>query len=85
MKKTYKMKKFWILISVLIIFLIITNPNMKNFKDYVGSNTYRDLRRLNNFLFFSIYEDEYGTKYIGICLNFTTLSHLKRAPVITVD
>jgi len=41
----------------LFVVLILTNPSVKQFKVYVGSDSYKGLRRYKNFFIFSIYEN----------------------------
>lgn len=49
-----------LIIAIVIIFLIITNPSPKSFKDYLGvSQTNLNARRNFNFIIFSIYKEEY--------------------------
>lgn len=71
-------KKMGIVIGVLLLVLIITNPSLKNFKEYVGIEgaTSFKLKKNANFLIFSVYQSDligYGVrsgKYIGIFENF---------------
>jgi len=48
---------------------IITNPSVKDFKDYLGENTYSGLHRTANLFFLSTYKFG-GKKYIGFLGNF---------------
>ena len=76
-----KIKKIWIIVISIALFLIITNPNVKRFKEYGKEGT-----RKYNFLLFSIFENtvypegiltlghHYPTEYhLGIALNFFKL------------
>jgi hypothetical protein len=71
--------KFKIVIASILIFLIITNPSLKTFKDYVNT----DARRNYNFILFSIYQHieydrsgygSYTYYYLGIAENFFNLN-----------
>ena len=71
-----------IITAFIIIFLIITNPDMKVFKEYVGvRQTSVNVKRNYNFIIFSMYQytyeestgvEEYTYKkyYLGIAANF---------------
>jgi hypothetical protein len=67
-----------IVIASLIIFLFITNPSLKDFKEFKGiSHSYTNAKRNYNFILFSIYQeaDRFGyylgsDYYIGIADNF---------------
>jgi len=66
---------------VIILFLVITNPGMKSFKDFLDKKMVNQ-RRVSNYLIFSVYQcdepynewngsyDYRSKKYIGIVLNF---------------
>lgn len=66
-KKTSKRTK-WIICGVLL-FIVITNPSIKMFKDYSGEGQYKYLRRKQNWVLFSVYQNR-GAVYIGVVLNF---------------
>ncbi len=55
-------------ILVLTMFLFLTNPSLKDFKEFLGRDS-KVTRRKNNFLLFSIYEVD-NKKYVGILKNF---------------
>ena len=84
-----KIKKIWVIVISIVLFLIITNPDVKNFKEAgnIGIRKY-------NFLLFSIFEETISrddrkiwvngkivhedaftstTYYLGIVLNFIKL------------
>ena len=50
------------------IFLFLTNPSLKDFKEFLGRDS-KDTRRKNNFLLFSIFEVG-NEKFVGILKNF---------------
>lgn len=67
-----------ILISIgsILLFLIITNPSMRKFKEFNDSEIQK---RTKNYILFSVYEatdyypSEYShhtTRYFGVALNF---------------
>lgn len=37
-------KRYKVALATIIIILIITNPSVKDFKDYVGTNSYTGLK-----------------------------------------
>lgn len=60
---------------IIIVILVITNPTLKNFKEFnpIGFNDEQgDYRRSKNYLIFSIYEKA-NKKYLGILKNFFEL------------
>jgi hypothetical protein len=83
-------KFFLIIICFIIIILIITNPSLKNFKEFIPSQGYVDCKNVSkekNFIIFSIFSfkgdivSEYtsGTitkkvTYIGFFKNFIFLN-----------
>lgn len=62
------MKKALYIIGAILLILIITNPGVRAFKEYLGMNTYNGLRRTSNFFVCSIYEGD--SKYFAIAGNF---------------
>jgi len=64
------MKKILIAVTLILLLLTITNPSIKRFKDFVGSNSYRGLRRTNNLILFSYYTNNEEKKYLGVLFNF---------------
>lgn len=62
------------IVAVIIIVLIITNPSVKDFKDYIGTSSYSGLSRKQNWLIFSVYEYDYHnystSRYIAVFMNF---------------
>jgi hypothetical protein len=70
-------KKIWLIVMAITIFLIIGNPKKSRFKEYLGyESSYKaangELRRKYNFVLFSIYTQGVGYMhvYIGIGFNF---------------
>jgi hypothetical protein len=73
-------------IAVVLLFLIITNPSMKRFKEFNNSEVQR---RVSNYIIFSIYktgddiynvDDHYimgrqNEKYVGIAFNFYQIDY----------
>jgi hypothetical protein len=69
-KKIGRIKKnISIGIGAVLLFLIITNPSMKQFKEFDNGRLHR---RTANYIIFSIFEttSTWTDKYIGIALNF---------------
>ena len=70
-----KIKKIWIVVISISLFLLITNPSPSRYEEYSGG---KKANRKYNLLIFSIYyeskEDAYYFEkddfYIGIALNF---------------
>ncbi len=69
-KKAIKYSKYFLL--ALFIVLLLTNPTVKDFKEYLGGS-HGQVRRKNNFILFSIYQVS-GDKYVGILKNFIEIS-----------
>jgi len=67
--RKYNFKRLRLCIILLIVVLVITNPGIKNFKDYLGYTSYSGLRRTQNWFVLSVYQDG-SEKYIGVILNF---------------
>ncbi|MGG9962553.1 hypothetical protein [Ferruginibacter sp. SUN106] len=66
-------KKFWIIIAIIILVLIVTNPGPKAFKEYLGEGQALQTRRVYNWLIFSVYETQLpfsNHQYLGIFMNF---------------
>lgn len=60
-----------IVLAGLLLILIITNPGIKQFKDFKGVKSYEYLHRERNWIIFSIYYDEADEqRYVGIFMNF---------------
>lgn len=77
------MKKVYYIPIAILLLLIVTNPSMKAFKEYIGRPQRIDERitRKSNFLIFSIYTDDqngddfngvqgYHSKFVGVLGNF---------------
>lgn len=70
---------FATLLAIMVV-LIVTNPSSKSFREYLGAANTVPVRRINNWIIFSIYtkpntyykyySDE---KYLGIFSNFFRL------------
>lgn len=60
-------------LTLLFIVLILTNPQMKNFKEYLGVSSASHCSKKANFFIFSIYRNYEGDDYLGILLNFYLL------------
>lgn len=70
-------KKIWLLIGGVLLLLILLNPGINRFKEYIGLNSKssKNIKRNNNFLIFSIYEESQNNKkYIGILFNFIEIN-----------
>lgn len=65
-------RKAQLTVLAVILLLILTNPGVKRFKEFMGQDSYAGLERTRNWLIFSIYEKR-GGKYVGIFLNFITI------------
>jgi hypothetical protein len=67
-----------IIIGVGILFLVITNPSIKDFKDYIGVNTYDGLHKNANFFVCSTFKyDNNERDYLGIAGNVFILPKRK--------
>jgi len=67
------MKKIYYVLIAILLLLVITNPGVKAFKDYLGYNSYGGLKRKYNFFVCSVYQKSNST-YFGIVGNFIKLS-----------
>jgi hypothetical protein len=78
------MKKVFWGVCLLVAFLLLTNPSMQDFKNYIGADytSYQQRiitnRRAFNFLIFSVYKTSNSylkteNKYVGIASNFFEL------------
>ena len=74
MKKGY----YWLL-GVLLL-LIITNPSVKAFKDYLGKTSYINMRKENNFFVGSLYSYN-GESYFAIAGNFFKITKAESKPI----
>lgn len=63
-------KRTLIGLGCLVLILIITNPSMQSFKEFLGESSYDGLSRKYNFFLFSIYKDYDGDLYLGFLGNF---------------
>ena len=81
MKRLSVGKKVLIGLGVVIIVLAITNPSQKEFADFTVDNMRHELhtqKRTQNWIIFSIYEDDYGYrtyKYFAIFKNFFSIGN----------
>jgi len=61
-------------LSLLIILVfILLNPNMKQFQEFLGDYNKEELKKVNDFMIFSTYEDDSKDEpvyYTGIFMNF---------------
>lgn len=72
----FKERKKSFITGIILFFLMLTNPNLREFKDFSGTNKkmekslgiYEVTREINGF-FFSVYNDS-GNYYLGIAKNF---------------
>ena len=58
-----------IIISFIIVILIITNPSLKNFKEFIPSQGYVDCKNFSkekNFIIFSIFSVEVYEEYYNL-------------------
>src|ERR1700750_3265887 len=70
------MKKGLYVIGAIILILIITNPSVKAFKDYLGHGNEGGLSRQANFFIFSIYLNwGNSAEYFGIAGNFYQINN----------
>ena len=70
-----KIKKGWLILISVLVFLTITNPSPQRWKEDRGFEVYG---RPYNFIIFSIYRDTRGIVddyYIGIAFNFFKVKH----------
>ena len=78
---TIKLSRIKLIIGIALIFMIITNPSIKEFKEFIGISPAAEdnnaVRRTHNFILFSIYQEAndkgefyYSTSYLGIASNF---------------
>lgn len=80
--------KIWIVTGCILLLLIILNPSRKDFEEYLGRNTYTYLKKSNNWLLFSIYEDDnqdVPDKYMGVLSNFIKLDKPTSVPTAIVN
>lgn len=74
------LKVFLYSISISLLFLVLTNPSIKDFKDFVGVPYDKGSeKRIKNYFIFSIYETrDYGPiRYYGIMKNFYLIGRVK--------
>jgi len=81
--KLNRIQKLPLLIGVLATILLITNPSIKSFEDYLGLQPIVRqavmLRKERNFIFCSIYSESLkGKRYFGILSNFYQIDSLTR-------
>jgi len=63
-------KKTWLVIGLILLAFIITNPSPKSFKGFLGEGRNYNQKRIYNWIVFSVYENTNGNKYLGIFMNF---------------
>jgi len=66
------MKKALYVIGAIILILIITNPSVKAFKEYLGRESYDGLKRPLNLFICAFYKD-HTNDYFGMLGNFWEL------------
>jgi hypothetical protein len=72
MRKISIGKKILIGLGIAIVILMISNPSLKEFKEYSPLQSY-NAKRTRNWIIFSIYENNNGKRYFGIFKNFFEL------------
>lgn len=71
-----------IVFTVIVLLFVLLNPSMNQFKEFLGKEKISsDCRRVNNFLVYSIYENENTDQYVGILSNFIQL----RQKIVNLD
>jgi hypothetical protein len=73
-----KIKRAWIVVGVIVLILIITNPTPQEFKEYMGyPNNSLSIRRAYNFIIFSIYinKNDYDKHYLAVFKNFFSVGY----------
>lgn len=73
-----KVKKVWIVVGVIVLILIITNPTPKEFKEYMGyPDNSLSIKRAYNFIIFSIYTDkkDFDKHYLAVFKNFFSVGY----------
>lgn len=77
------MKKIYNWLIGIALFLVVTNPSMNDFKDFMGTGIAKlngtDLSKRANYLIFSRYDDGME-KYIGILKNFYSIGDYDTIP-----
>jgi hypothetical protein len=75
-----KKKRTLVTIGIILLGLILTNPTMNDFKDFIGD--YGAAKKKYNFIVFSIYYESptlvgasyHRIEYVGICKNFIRIN-----------
>jgi hypothetical protein len=68
-----KIKKAWLIVIAVIIVLALTNPSMKQFDEFTGVTDKWELKRVYDWVIFSVYEDDSQgepVRYTAIFMNF---------------
>jgi hypothetical protein len=78
-------KKVLYVLGAILLVLIITNPTLKDYKDFKGSNGDFHPRRISNFFVCSVYVG--AGKYLGVLGNFYKINTNNRKinPPIAID
>jgi hypothetical protein len=58
----------WIFLGIIVL-LLAGNPGKRQFKDYIGTNSNLSIRKVHNFLIFSVWEYN-DDRYTGFFFNF---------------
>jgi hypothetical protein len=72
-----RVKKIWLIIGTILLLFIFLNPTYLNFKEFTGftGNDVESLHKKANFIFCSVYQDNYNHKrYLGILKNFIDIT-----------
>lgn len=71
-----KRERTYFILAAVLALLIVTNSSIKDFKDFVGVNTYAGLHKKRNFFVFSLFKnDRYHQEYIGVLGNLFKLNN----------
>jgi len=66
-------KKILLICGGIVLLLIITNPSIKDFKDYLGVTSYDGLHKKQNWFVCSVFERQ-GNEYVGVAGNMFRLA-----------
>ena len=57
---TIKKRKALSLLIFILLFLVMTNPSMTTFKNYLGYSSYEGLKKERNFFIFSVFRYKFS-------------------------